>query len=518
MMNQKHVGFHPSFITPPSSLLHPVQPCLNFLPRRRGLKMNSSTSRFKASLFSTTVALVSVFGVVGCAARATSQPAAGAAPDAGATQASAPAATAAAANATPPPASNEASSSATAAAASAATSSPAAASADWPQWRGPNRDGSVTGLSAPAAWPKELKEQWRVTVGTGHSSPVVADGRVYQFARQGDDEVLIALDAATGKELWKTTGLPVAYEMNPAARGHGKGPKSTPAVAGGRVFTLGITGVLSAHDAKTGKLAWRKDFSKQYPVTSPLYGTAMSPLVDGGLVIAHVGGHDRGALTAFDAATGAVKWAFEPDGPAYSSPVVFTAGGERQLVTFTQKELVGVSAATGKLLWKLPAKTMYDTNSNTPLVYKDTIIFSPEGKGIVAVRPVRQGGAWAAQEVWSNADNELYMNTPVVHGGTLYGLSARRKGQFFAVSAETGKTVWQSEGRAGENAALLSVGGTLLALTNDAVLYVLPPDPKTFAPAAQYTVAKSPTWAHPVFLGDRLLVKDETTLASLALK
>ena len=394
----------------------------------------------------------------------------------------------------------------------------AAALPDWPQWRGPNRDGAVIGAPAPTGWPKELKEQWRVRVGVGHSSPVVSGGRVYQFARQGEEEVLVALDAATGKELWKTPGLSVAYEMNPAARGHGKGPKSTPVVAAGRVYTLGITGVLSAHDAKTGKLIWRKDFSKQYPTTSPLYGTAMSPVVVDDLLIAHVGGHDRGALTAFDAATGAVKWSYDADGPAYSSPVVFASGGERQVVTFTQKELVGVSLSTGKPLWNLPAKTMYDTNSNTPVVYKDTVIFSPEGRGLVAVRPTKRGAEWAAQEVWANAENELYMNTPVLHGGVLYGLSARRKGQFFAVAADTGKTLWQSEGRAGENAAILNVGGTILALTNDAVLYVLPPDAKSFAPAARYTVANSPTWAHPVFLGDRILVKDETTLASLSLK
>jgi len=461
------------------------------------------------------ILLALVLGVAACAARATGQPDGNA--TAAATPASAPAGAPAA---TPAPATTPevADASPAPAANPVAPAGGAAAAAEWPQWRGPNRDGVAAGVSAPAAWPKELKQQWKVTVGTGHSSPVVSEGRVYQFARQGDDEVLIALDAATGRELWKTPGLAVPYEMNPAARGHGKGPKSTPVVAGGRVYTLGIAGTLSAHDAKTGKLVWRKEFSKQYPQTSPLYGTAMSPVVEGGLLIAHVGGHDKGALTAFNAATGEVKWSFEPDGPAYSSPVVARFGGERQVVTFTQKEFVSVRAATGELLWKLPAKTMYDTNSNTPVVHGDTIIFSPEGKGIVAVRPVRQGANWVAQEVWANADNELYMNTPVVHGGLLFGLSARRKGQFFAIDAATGKTVWQSEGRAGENAALLNVGGTLLALTNDAGLLVLPADAKAFAPAARYTVATSPTWAHPVFLGDRILVKDETTLASLSLK
>jgi outer membrane protein assembly factor BamB len=397
-------------------------------------------------------------------------------------------------------------------------SAPVVATAEWPQWRGPNRDGLAAGVAAPSVWPKELKPLWKVTVGIGHASPVVSGGVVYQHARQGEEEVLLALDASTGKELWRAGAVPAPYTVNPAASDHGKGPKSTPVVASGRVYTLGIAGLLSAHDAKTGRLLWRKDFSKQYPVTSPLYGTSMSPVVVGDLLVAHVGGHDKGALVAFDAASGAVKWSYDADGPAYASPVVLTAGGERQVVTFTQKELVGVSAATGALLWKLPAKTQYDTNCNTPVVYKDTVVVSFEGGGVVALRPAREGGKWTAKEVWKNEENELSMNTPVLAGSTLYGLSARKKGQFFALDAATGKTLWQGPGRMGENAALVNVGGTLLALTNDAVLYVLPASATAFTPSTQYTVATSPTWAHPVVLGDRILVKDETTLAALSLK
>jgi outer membrane protein assembly factor BamB len=390
------------------------------------------------------------------------------------------------------------------------------AAGDWPQWRGQARNGTVSGVTIPQAWPKGLKEQWKVTVGVGHSSPLVVDGKVYHHTRLGDEEVLLCLDAKMGKELWRSAGLPVSYEMNPAATGHGKGPKSTPVVSGGKVYTFGITGVLSCHDASNGKVIWRKEFSKQYPNTSPLYGTAMSPIVEDGLVIAHVGGHDKGALTAFDAATGAVKWSYDADGPAYSSPIVTTLAGVKQIVTFTQKELVGVNFATGKLLWKLLAKSSYDTNSVTPLVYKDTIIFSTEGQGMAAIRVVKKEASYAAQEVWRNADNELYMNSPVVEGKMLYGLSIKKRGQFFCLDADTGKTVWQSPGRMGENAAMLNAGQVLLLLTNDANLIVLKTGAQTYQPLAQYTVATSQTWAHPVFLGDRILVKDETTLASLA--
>lgn len=216
-----------------------------------------------------------------------------------------------------------------------------ALAADWPQWRGPNRDGYVADAVIPQSWPKALKEEWKVTVGVGHASPVEANGRIYLFACQGENEVLLCLDSVTGKEVWRSSQA-ISYQMHPAATSHGKGPKSTPVVSNGSVYTFGISGVLSAHDARTGKLKWRREFSKEYPTTSPLFGTAMSPLVDSGLLIAHVGGHDKGALTAFDAESGAVKWSNNMDGPAYASPIVVTLAGVRQIVTFMQKDFVGV--------------------------------------------------------------------------------------------------------------------------------------------------------------------------------
>jgi len=388
---------------------------------------------------------------------------------------------------------------------------------DWPQWRGPNRDGNVRGAFVPAAWPKTLKEEWKVTVGLGHASPVEANGRIYVFARQGDDEVLVCLDATTGKEIWRSSQA-VAYEMHPAARGHGKGPKATPVISHGSVYTFGIAGVLSAHDARTGKLKWRREFSKEYAKTSPLFGTAMSPLVDNGLLIAHVGGHDKGALIAFEAETGAIKWSNNMDGPAYASPIIVTLAGVRQIVTFMQKDLVGVDFSTGKLLWKLPSKTQYDENCNTVVGYRDLLIFSREEQGLAAIRLAKQGAEIVPQQVWNNKEAELYLSTPVLSGNLLFGMTARQKGQFFAVDAETGKTAWLSPGRMGENAAILSLGGkALIFLTNEANLIVQPLDAKTYSPVVQYTVAASPTWAHPLVLGRRILIKDETSLISLAI-
>jgi len=387
--------------------------------------------------------------------------------------------------------------------------------AEWPQWRGPNRDGLVRDATIPTTWPKALKEEWKVTVGIGHASPVESNGKIFVFTRQGEDEVLLCLDAVTGKEAWRSS-QPISYEPHEAARGHGKGPKSTPIVSGGLVYTFGISGVLSAHDVNTGKVKWRREFSKEYSKTSPLFGTAMSPLVDSGLVIAHVGGPDKGALTAFDAQTGATKWSNPMDGPGYASPIIVTLAGTRQLVTFAQKELVGVDFASGKLLWKLPSKTQYDENINTVLSYKDMLIFSREGQGLAAIRLTKPGAEIIPEQVWINKDAELYMSTPVLQGNTVFGMTPRQKGQFFAVDAATGKTAWQSPGRIGENAAILNLGGkVILFLTNEAKLIVQAVDGKTYSPVAEYTVASSPTWAHPLVIGKRILIKDENSLASL---
>lgn len=201
---------------------------------------------------------------------------------------------------------------------------------DWPQWRGPWRNGEAMALAKRAEWPQALKAAWKVEVGAGHSAPVVSGGRVYQFSRQGEQETLQALDLATGARVWSQS-YPAPYRMNPAASSHGPGPKATPAVADGRVFTFGIAGVLSAFDAASGRVLWRRDFGQEYGATSPLFGSAQSPLVDGARVIVHVGGPGSGALTAFDAATGATAWSWKGDGPAYASPVTAQIGGLRQV-------------------------------------------------------------------------------------------------------------------------------------------------------------------------------------------
>jgi outer membrane protein assembly factor BamB len=393
----------------------------------------------------------------------------------------------------------------------------AAPPGNWPQWRGPNRDGLAVGLVAPASWPQALVPGWKVRVGTGHSSPIVSGGRVYQLSREGEEEVVRALDLPTGRELWRRA-YPVAYQMNPAATGHGKGPKSTPALADGRLYTFGITGILSAWDAASGRLLWRKSFEAAHRTTSPLFGSAMSPLVDGGRVIAHVGGHDDGALVALDAATGAKLWSWAGDGPGYASPVVATFDGVRQVVTQSQNALVGVAADSGSLLWKVPLRTPYDQNAVTPIVGGGRVVYSGLEVPLTAARPARGAAGWTLETVWTNPDVASYLSTPVVVDGRIYGLSHRKKGQWFCVDAASGKTLWLSEGRVAESAAIVAGAGVLFLLDTDGTLTVAAADATGFRPLRQWSAAQSATWAHPVVLASGVLVKDVDTLAFLRMR
>lgn len=397
------------------------------------------------------------------------------------------------------------------------TISQIASAQDWTQWRGANRDGVVTGFAVPKAWPDQLKSKWKIPVGVGHSSPLIVGNRVYQHSRQGENEIVSAFDIETGKLVWQDS-YPVAYTMNPAAMGHGKGPKSTPTVSGGKLYTLGITGVFSCYDLAKGKLAWRKDFGQRFGEKAPDFGTASSPMVDRGLAILHAGGNSKGGLVALDAATGNEKWAWTQDGPAYASPIVVEIAGKRQIVTQSRQNIVGIWEDNGALLWKIPFETEYVQNIVTPLVYNDLLIFSGINKGVFAVRVGWKNNNWVTDTVWQNKEVSMYMNSPLLSGNLLFGLSHKNKGQFFCVDAATGKTLWTGDPRQGENAAMLIAGDAIFSLTNDGELIVTSVASKGATILKKYKAADSATWAHPAISGKRILIKDENSLALLSLE
>lgn len=386
-----------------------------------------------------------------------------------------------------------------------------AAAADWPQWRGPGRDG-IARAPVTARWPPaSLVKGWSIEVGEGHAGPVVMGGRVYVHARVGGDEVIAAHDLADGRRAWSHRQA-VTYTPMSAAAGHGAGPKSTPLLHQGRLYAFGASGALTCLDMATGRQIWRREFS--FRETWPLFGVAQSPLADATRVIVHVGGGAGGALVALDAATGADGWRFAPpgDGPAYASPVLATIHGVRQVVTLTEKRVVGVSAADGSLLWSVPFTTDYDQNAVTPVVTGDVVIVSGLDKGVTALRIGRDGGGFTARPAWESKEASFYMSSPVLVGGRLFGFSHRQKGQVVAIDGATGRLLWAGPGRQGENASLVAAGGDLLVLTTGGELLVLKANADRFLPAATYGVADTATWAHLAVAPKALLVKDVRNL------
>jgi outer membrane protein assembly factor BamB len=385
--------------------------------------------------------------------------------------------------------------------------SAAGATGDWPQWRGPNRDGVIPSFTAPNPWPDKLTRKWKVEVGLGYATPVVVGNRVYMFARQGDEEALDARDADTGKVIWRSS-YPAPFTISPAAARHEKGPKSTPTFADGKLFTLGMTGIVSAFDAGTGKRLWQTPPSQP----GPLYHTSMSPLIDRGLAIVHVGSHGRGALTAFDVNTGAVKWHWDGDGPGYGSPIVAEFDGTRQIITMTQDNLVGVSASTGALLWQRRFQTNYTQNCITPVLYGQIVIVSGLDKGVTAFKLVKANGQWSPVDVWENTEVSLYMTNGVIVHDTFVALSHKNSGQFFALDARTGKTVWKSAPRQATNAAISRAGDLLFILKEDGELLIARSGAGGLETVKTYSVADSATWSAPAVSGRRLFVKDVASL------
>jgi outer membrane protein assembly factor BamB len=388
-----------------------------------------------------------------------------------------------------------------------------ASAQDWPQWRGANRDGKATGFTAPAKWPAALAQKWSVKVGTGCATPALVGDRLYVFARQGDDEVTLCLSAADGKEIWKDK---VAAQAVTGPANRHPGPRSSPAVADGKVVTLGVGGVLSCLDAADGKVLWRKD---EFPKVVPKFFTSTSPLIVDGMAVAHLGGPGNGALVALDLATGAPKWRWAAEGPDYGSPVVMTADGTKQIVTPTEKSIVGVGAADGKLLWQVPFVPQGRAyNSATPVVDGTTVFVTGSARGTRALKIAKQGDGFAATPLWNNTEVASQFCSPVLKDGRLFGLSDR--GTLFCLDAQTGQAAWTDSVQRdrGSFTALVDAGPVLLALPSSSELVVFKPDAKEYAEVARIKVSETPTYATPVVAGNRVFVKDQESVTLLTLE
>jgi outer membrane protein assembly factor BamB len=379
-------------------------------------------------------------------------------------------------------------------------------SQDWPQWRGLNRDSKVTGFKVPAIWPAELKQEWKVTLGFGDATPVLVGNKIYLNTRQGDQEEILCLDAATGKELWKNGYASMAV-TGPSASQH-PGPRGTPAISNGKIVTFGAAGILSCLDAATGKLLWRKD----NPTNAfPAFFTGTSPIIIEGVCIIHIGKKDDGQVVAYDLKSGNEKWKWSGDGPSYSSPSVMTIEGKKLLIVITEKNIVALSLVDGKLLCQntTPVQQRY-YNCVSPYIDEQTIYLTGQGTGIKAVKIEKSGNEYIMKEIWSNPEVGAKWNTPVLKDGFLYGFTDQKR--IYCLNAGTGQTAWIDNVVNSDFSTIVDCGPVLIGLTSTDNLIVLKPDGKIYSEVVKYKVSDKPIYAYPVIAGNNIYIKDAETL------
>jgi outer membrane protein assembly factor BamB len=330
------------------------------------------------------------------------------------------------------------------------------------------------------------------------------------------------------------------------------GPRATPSVADGKVVIYGVSGRLSCYTTE-GKKLWSKD---DFADKLPRFFTSSSPIVVGGLCIVQLGGEDRGgAIVAYDLVTGDEKWKWDEDGSAYASPVLLEVGGLKTVVAMTNRRVVALGVADGKMLWDTPfdSSQRMSYNSSTPIVDGTTVIFSGNRRGTKAFKFEKKGNGLEAKEVWSNSNTSVIYNSPILKDNILYGLSERN--ELFAINNETGKTAWTSPapgggggmrpgggppgggrpgggppgggppgggGRPGGGMRggmmgqggygnIVDAGSVLFALTPAAQLLVFEPNREKYKQIASYKVG-SDTYAYPVISGNRVFIKDKDSL------
>jgi len=388
------------------------------------------------------------------------------------------------------------------------------AAADWPQFLGPERNGTYAGAQLSETWaPTGPRVVWRKSVGEGLAGPVVAQGHLILFHRVGDREVVESFDALTGAARWQY-GYPTTYRDD---FGFDEGPRAVPVVAEGVVYTFGAEGRLYAIDLATGKPLWNVDTAKQFGVAKGYFGAAGSPLVEAGRVMANVGGKNAG-IVAFEARTGKVLWTATSDAASYSSGIGATLQGTRYALFLTREGLVGLEPATGKVRFQKPwrARQAASVNAATPLVVGNNIFVSAEygpGAGVVQFDGARLVDVWLSDEVLSN-----HYATSVQHQGRLFGFHGRQEfGPVFrAVDMKSGKVLWTTE-RFGAGSVMLA-GSRLLIMRETGELMLVDPVPMAFRPVATAQILPATVRAYPALADGLLYVRNNDTLMCLDLR
>jgi len=390
-----------------------------------------------------------------------------------------------------------------------------AAGDGWPQFLGPTRDGVYAGEALADSWPADGPPLlWKKEIGAGFSGPAVADGRLVLFHRRGDEELVQCLDAATGAEIW-THSHPTAYRDS---FGFDKGPRATPAIAAGRVYTFGAEGVLSAVAFKTGARIWSVDTAAKFSVPKGFFGAACSPLIESDRVLMNLGGKDGAGLVAFDRETGAVAWKTGGDQASYSSPVAATIGGRRLVLFLTFVSLTGVDPATGEVrfTFPVPVRNPSSVKAAAPLVIGDQVFISASydvGAFLLRIKDKEVQTVWESDEALSN-----HYATSVFFQDHLYGFHGRQEyaPSLRCVELKSGKVGWSEERFGG--GTLMLAGTRLLILTDKGELILAPADPERFRPLARAKVVGGEVRAYPALAAGRFYARNENTLVCLDLR
>ena len=387
---------------------------------------------------------------------------------------------------------------------------------DWPQFLGPRRDGTYAGKDLAAQWAADgPKILWKEKVGSGWSGAAIAEGRVVLFHRDGAREVIECRHAVSNKQIWKHT-----YASNYRDQfGKDNGPRATPAISGGRVYTMGAGGIVTALDFKNGKPLWRVDTQKQFRANLGFFGMACSPLVHGKNVLLNIGGAGNAGIIALDINSGKLRWKTSADSSSYASPMIAMLEGKARALFFTRAGLEAVEPSTGKTLFTFPWRPAINASVNaaTPLVSGNLVFISTsynKGAALLAVKDNQTETIWARDGVMSNQ-----YATCVLHKGHLYGFHGRADAggcELRCVELKTGKVKWSQPGL--RSGTVLLAGNELLILTERGELLRAPSDPVSFRPTARAQILGFTVRACPALANGRLYARDNNHFVCVDLR
>ena len=381
----------------------------------------------------------------------------------------------------------------------------------WTDFRGPSRDGHYRERPILTSWPAGgLKPLWKQPVGGGYASFVMAAGRAFTIEQRGQQEVVAAYDVATGRELW-TNGWQARFRESLG----GDGPRATPTWADGRVYALGAAGELRALDDTAGKVIWRKNILNDNGATNLDWGMAASPLLVGDTVVVLPGGSNGRSVVAYDRRTGARVWSVLGDKQAYSSPMLVTLAGVRQILVFSSTRLMGLSPDDGDLLWEYPWQTEFDVNAGQPLILDDSRVFlsSGYGTGAAVVELTATGSGFSVREVWRNNRMKNQFTSSVLHQGFVYGLD---ESILACMDAATGELRWKG-GRYGYGQVVLA-SGHLIVLAENGDLALVRATPERHEEVVRFPALSGKTWNHPAIAGGFLLIRNLVEMAAFDLR